>query len=288
MLTLQETMNRAQQSLAQTTSVGRLIDLRYPTNVVILVVSALAGGMSMLLTLAQGEGGTLRGLFEIGVNSAGAVFLAWALAREFDPDHAWQAFIGTGLALIAALFAPPASLWSLGALLVLSRVVNRIVGPPARFVDSVVALAFSAGAIAAGWWVFGLVAAAAFVLDALLPKPNRRHWAFAAASLAIMFAAILINAAAKPFAPSTWTLPALVAAGAVAYIIAVTQTKSSCDMPEYPLDNRRLQAAMGLMLFAGVLYVLWAGTAGLIALLPLWAIMIGATVWRLWEMMAAN
>lgn len=278
---MQDSIERAQKAVSEATSIGRLLDPRYPTNLAIMALTPLLGGIAALLTLLVGEG--LVDAFWTGFYSGAAVFLAWALAREFDPDHEWQAFIGSGLAFIGALIAPQPSLWALGALLVLVRVVNRIVGPPARISDSAFGLALSLLAIFTGWWVFGVVAAAAFALDALLPSPNRRQWVFAGVALAAALVSIVLNAANKPYEPSNWTLPVLIAAGVIAYVIATTKVTSPCDLPDFPTDNRRIQAGMGLMLFAGVLFELWAGTPGLIALLPLWAMMIGLTVWRLWE-----
>jgi hypothetical protein len=263
-------------------SIGRILDPRYPTNLAIMAVTPLAGIVAGILSLLSGE--TLTQAISAGFYTGASVFIAWVIGREFDPDHPWVTFFGVGLAFIASLFADPPSIWSLAALIVLARIVNRIVGPPSKIGDSVVALALTGLALFTGWWVFAVVAAVAFVLDATLSKPNRHQWIFAGLALGGMLVSIIINEGNKPYAASAWTIPVLIAVVVIAYVIATTEVKSGCDVASYTLDNRRMQAAMGLMLFAGVLFELWAGTPGLMAMLPLWAAIIGASVWRLWEM----
>ena len=83
------------------TTVGRAIDLSYPTNRAIAIVTGVVmvgGTLSQLLS----EGGWGQSLVS-GANAGLSVFLTWALCRELDPDHAVSAFVAVGLALIGLL-----------------------------------------------------------------------------------------------------------------------------------------------------------------------------------------
>jgi len=278
-------MDKAQQSMYEFTSTGRTLDPRYPTNLAIMVFTPLAGIIAGILSLLAGE--TFNEAIRAGFFTGASTFLAWALAREFDPDHELAAFLGAFLAFAASLFAAPPSIWPLGAMIVLARIVNRTVGPPAKIGDGIASLIFTGLAIISGWWVFGIVAAAAYVLDVVLPTPNRKMGVFAALALIGMFVFIIVNQASKPYAEFTWWPVVLVASLGIAWVIFNTKVYAPCDIPTYRLTTLRVQATMGMMLFAGIIFALWAGNAGVIALLPLWMMMVGISGWRIWEIAKA-
>ena len=162
------------------TSIGRPVDPAFPTNRAVLwllPVAALVAGLAAYL------GGAAAGAsVSAALRGSAVLFGAWALGRELAPDDNPAAFVAVALAFGLFLVLPPPDLLLLFTTLLLVRIVNRSVGPPAKLTDAVavtgmVALALHGGAHAA----FAAVAALAFVLDALLPAPRRLHLAFATA-----------------------------------------------------------------------------------------------------------
>ena len=95
------------------TTIGRPIDLRYPTNraIALLTLAVTAGG-----ALARLLGGEPVGAGASWGLSAGlTLFLGWALGRELDPAHDLSAFVGAGLALAGVLAWGPGGLgWRSG------------------------------------------------------------------------------------------------------------------------------------------------------------------------------
>lgn len=111
---------------------------------------------------------------------AAAVFGCWALARELLPDDQVSAFISMLLGFLTAFSFPSPGLLTLFCTLVLVRIINRSSGLLPRLGDSIavtVLVIITIYATDSAW--FGLVGAAAFLLDGLLKRPAKRQWAFA-------------------------------------------------------------------------------------------------------------
>jgi hypothetical protein len=160
--------------LSDFTSLGRIpIDPRYPTNLAI-------GALSLVVTIAGTLWRLLSGLALLesalwGIGAGLVVFLTWALGREIDPDHDLSAFVGAGLVLIALLFLDIPALLVVLWLLTVLRIVNRTVGLPAKPLDSLAVFGLGAWLTWQGYWMAGLITAAAFLLDGLLSPPLRYH-----------------------------------------------------------------------------------------------------------------
>lgn len=260
-------------------TLGRPVDPRHPTNLALLIVLAavLAGVVIVRLTagaaLLDGLYGSLRATL--------AVFLAWALAREIDPDHPLSAFVATALALPAALLLPPAVLLLSFLLLLPLRTVNRTVGLPARPADAAVTL----GLVWFVWqgylWV-GVTLAGAFLFDGLLSAPNRRRIGLAGVPVGVGAWTWIVHGGSAPGAPhGAWL--AGTAAAAVVFLPVVagsSRVTSVGDVTGEPLDPRRVQAAQALALLAGVGTAVVGGEAGVSALLPLWSALAGTGLYR--------
>lgn len=159
--------------MTDVTALGRPIDPRYPTNRAIVLLSLTvvpAGAITWII-----RGASFLDSIAWGVGAGLSVFLAWALARELDPDHDLSAFVGVGMMLIALLlFDLPSFLVVLWLLLAL-RIVNRTSGLPARPLDSLAILGLGVWLTWQGHWIAGLMTAVAFLLDGLLAPPLRIH-----------------------------------------------------------------------------------------------------------------
>jgi hypothetical protein len=268
--------------LQHISGVARPLDPGYPSNrwigIVTLAVLALAWLGRGAVT---GDWLAAAGWAVVG---AVAVFLAWALARELDPDAEGAAFTAAGI-MAAALLAAGASgaalpdLAALFVLLLATRVLNRTSGLGASVADGIGLLALGLWLTTQGQPLYLVAGAAALLLDGLLPPRARRRLMVGGAALAV--AAVIAAAAPQPFAPAvphplapTW-LPLLAALAAALLLLpsvrAAGRMQSTGDATGAPLRPARVRAGQGLALATGLIAVLLQGAAGLFALLPLWA-----------------
>lgn len=219
-----------------------------------------------------------------GVGAGFAVFLAWALARELDPDHDVSAFVAAGLMLAGLLFFDLPTLLTLFWVLLLPRIVDRTVGLPARFLDSLAVLGLGSWLTWQGGWIYGLIMALAFLLDGLLPNPRRLHLPFAAGAVIVAGIGLVVR---RGFSgEDALPLPAMLAilASSVLFLLVIVgsrRVESVGDATSETLQPRRVQAAQVLALPTAILAAWWDGGAGLTALLPVWEAMLGATLYRL-------
>jgi hypothetical protein len=212
------------------------------------------------------------------------VFLTWAVGRELDPDNDLSAFLGAGLATAALLLVEPPSLLLILWLLVVLRLVNRTVGLPARLLDTLGVLGLGAWLTWQGIWLAGLMTAAAFLLDGLLSPPLRRQ--LLASGLALILTGVLSIYRGGLARGGELSLAIAVSSGAVAALFLVViatsrQAQAVGDATGEPLSPQRVQSAQLLALLIALLFAWWDGLAGVVALLPLWAAMIGVGLFRL-------
>lgn len=264
----------------QYTSISRPLNpLVYPTHRLLVALVPLAGvilGAYTLLTGGEFGEAVIKGFY-----AGASATLAWVLAREIDPDNPYSAFVALILASIGALFATP-NIWALGGAVVLIRIVNRIVGFPAKIADSVMAIALGLlTMLITGAWIFGAVVALAFLLDATLPEPNPLQWSFLLAILLIMIPTWRYLDVSFVQHPQT-LLPIALGIGTVfaGHIATLPKIKCQCDMTSSPPHLRRVQAGMGLMLVLVILFALIDGDGGFLAMMPLWATFVGVMVYR--------
>ena len=226
-----------------------------------------------------------------GIAAGLAVFLAWALARELDPDHDLSAFVAAGLALIGLLFLDLPGLTVLFWMIILLRLVNRTVGLPATILDSLLILGLGSWLTLQGEWVYGLMTALAFLLDSQLSPPHRRHLFFAAIALIITVILLLFDGSMPRVGESS---PAIVLAVLVMcalfvpVIIASRELTTVSDETSEPLNPRRVQAAQGIALLTGILMAWWNGYPGLASFMPLWAAMVGISLYRLFVLISGR
>lgn len=173
----------ARHRLYSITSIGRPLDSRYKTNRAVLFLMPVAvvvyGG------LAWFGGADGKGVALAAVGGPLVVFGCWALGRELSPDDNPGAFIGMSFAFAGFILLNDASLLLPFVALFLVRIVNRSTGLKAKVGDSVLVLLLCfAGIYSLHSPLLGLVAALAFVSDALLHDGLRRQWLFAGLSAA--------------------------------------------------------------------------------------------------------
>lgn len=219
-----------------------------------MLLTAAAAVLAVLGPGTPGLGDTSR--IWAAASGAGVVLGTWALAREIAPDDQRAAFLAIGLGIPALVLVPSASLALLFTTLALARMVGRSVGLPARVLDGIGILLLTGWSMASTRSLgVGLVAAAAFILDAVLPGGLRRQWGFAALCLAFVgFLAFGQQDAAGPMVDERALVIAQAAAGLVfLYIVFRTRTlRATQDVTREPLSARRARWGMSLALAVAI------------------------------------
>lgn len=269
------------------TAVGRLLDTRYPTNLAIAIVSTL---VTVAGAAWQWLGGTtlLDGALW-GISAGLAVFLAWALARELDPDHDRSAFVGAGLVLVALPFLGLPQLLPLFWIIVAIRIVNRTVGLPARPLDSLALVGLGLWLTWQEGWIYGLATAAALFLDGWLEPPLRRHLLLSGVVLVVAIPLAILRDGMPRGDWNSDLLQFLYFLAGLMFLLAIEtmeEVRARCDATDETVRTPRVRAAGGLGLVTGLLFTGQAGQAGLVALLPLWATMLGVALYHLGSMIA--
>jgi len=230
------------------THLGRPIDLTYPTNrwIVVIVASTLitVAGWGLLAQRLLLSDALLQ-----GAEFAGAVFLAWALGRETDPDAEIMAFfvIPPTILLVSWLGKPAFDLLFLTLLLM--RVVNRTIGLVGKPGDVILVLVLTA-------WVAILLAVISlflFITSGWLYNPI-----LPTSLLWLVFAGVFGTMAMLSYTPKI-------------------QSKSDHGGP---IHLQRLQASWLLALLLAIVSACF-GFQGLATLSPVWSVLIVAGIYRL-------
>ncbi len=261
---------------------GRTLDPRYPTNVAIGLLTPLVGILVGAATLLRGEG--LLASVVQAIYLAGSFFLAWALAREVDPDHPYSAFAAAAISLVVVPFLSLPSLIAIYLLLYVARMISGTVGKPASAVEAVGML------IVAAWfswqlsWVFGAAVIAAFLLDARLRPTYPTHIRYAAAAAALTLAIAVLRGSFLPQPPAArgdWLLMGLAGAAFILVIFDTRRIRVSTDAGSEPVPAGRVRASQLTTLLAAAGLAMWIGRSGLAVASPLWAVFLGVALYRL-------
>ena len=244
----------------QLTSLSRVVDPRYPSNRLVLAGAVLAG-------LGVGVATLLGADLEAGALSAAVGdFLAWAMARELDPDHSTSAALAMPVSLLLVLaVGPPALLVTLGVLLGV-RVAAGTVGTPMRLLDSVTFIALSA---ALGTSLIGAVGAAAMISGALVSEPRSMNRVATAVMSAIAYTVVaLITGLARTWTgptPAEWITIGLAVAATLLLLPAAVPV-SNTDRHTGTISRNRVTAARVIAGLAVVAALALTGGPGIMAL----------------------
>lgn len=261
-----------------TSGIGRPIDPHYPSNLFILVVAPLAGLAWMAWKLAsEGDWGMALGR---GLVGAMATFLAWAIARELDPDRPWTAGVASVLAA-AVMGAGTPSLLVSGAVLLAVRIIVRSTGLVPRPADLVVVAGLAAvvGAGNAGL-AAGVLLGVVPAIDRLLPGEASGASAWvgtAGAAAAVVAAAVwrtLIPVPGLPDGPE-WVIAGVAAVGLTA-LARPGRVTALGDHGGRPLSAVRVRWGRRLAVVGAGLTFVWSGGPGLISGSAVWAALAAA------------
>lgn len=273
----------AQHRLYSITSVGRPLDPRYKTNRAvqrIMPAAAVVGG-----AIAGFGGADLKGIALAAIGGLLIVFGCWALARELAPDDNPGAFISMAFAFAAFLLLDDASFLLPFVALFLVRIANRSTGLKAKLGDSVLVLLLTCWAIySLHSPLLGLVAAIAFVSDALLIDGLPRQWVFAGvATAAAGFALALDPLAGIQISQLSTNLLLAVVTLSVLWLVNIALTRSVVSVADIGGETLSLsRVRMGMLV--GWLVALQALTAtdpGAYSSVLVWATLAGLIFGRI-------
>ena len=269
----------------------RPVDWNYPTNRAIILVMLGVFVSGTLLKVIQGEAILIA--VGWGFSTGLAVFLAWALTRELDPDHELAAFVSSALTLAGIL------VWGLNASLLLLfwlieavRVLNRSVGLPVQLLDSLMLLGLGGWMVWQGYPEVGVLTAVVFFVDDRLNSHSRQAKIMVWVSLLLTLGLTLL----RPAEPASgarlpWALLAgLVVSGALfTWVIGASHTpKAVCDVGGSRLRGACVQAGQILGLVTAVVFVARYGQVGFELAMPLWAVLLGAGLFHVGRIVFAS
>jgi hypothetical protein len=271
------------EQLTQFTHIGRMIDPRYPTNLAIMIWSMFVGALMLGFRLISGIDIIQAGIASVVAGLA--VFATWAISREIDPQEQLSAFVSVTLMTIALFIVDvQANLLVLFYLMPLLRIVSRSTGLPAKVLDSVLGLLYTAFVGFAGSWIYAMMGATALLLDSLLPDRDRKHLLFAGLSVVIMVIAFLIqNNPLNLILPTTeYIVGILITTFIFAPVVLNTKHLTViADITNEPLIPIRVQATQVIALLFGYHVALWQGNQGVFEFLPLWLSIAGVSLFPL-------
>ena len=263
---------------------GRSLDFSYPSNRFAVAATIGAGLIAAAAALANRRGSTE--VLGDGVLAGGAAFVAWALARELDPDRP----VGAGVAAVIApvvLFAGPPDLLVCGLLVLAARIFAGSTGRVLGLVDLGVIGVWAVPVVFRDAGVpIALIAAIAPAVSAWWHRSAARLlFAASGVILAGVVALAVLFADGGPWPQPTGVARGVLVAGLAAGVVsswALPRPRSSTDSRRGGIiSTQRVRLARLGTLGAGVGAMLWAGEPGVLALGPAWAALAATAVWSI-------
>lgn len=109
-------------------TLGRSIDIHYPTNRLILIIALISTILAMLM----------MGDILLGLKIGGTIFLTWVMSREADPKREYVAFLAVAIAILYIYFSNIflVSFLELFFLVLLLRLINQSSGDQPTLLDA--------------------------------------------------------------------------------------------------------------------------------------------------------
>ena len=240
--------------LTPNSPLGRPLDFAYRSNRLVMAVSVVVAAGFFLVDLVS-EANLPTSWWAAGV----AVFLAWAIGRELDPDRTGVAAMAMAISVVFVLIASP-SLLTATAILLAVRLASGTVGLPLGRVEVIVLVAMSVAIGLDG----GALAALPAMLIAILISDGTMKRATAAAVLVVAlgtFALVRPGLESSPFRLGAAVV--LVFTAATLWLaLRVPEPSSVCDVGGMPLQARRIAVSRILAAATVALAFLLEGQSG--------------------------
>jgi hypothetical protein len=220
---------------------GRPLDPDLPSNRAVLVGTAAAGAITLASHLITGRRKPIRA----AIASAEACFMAWAIARELDPDEQSTAILAMPLAMAGRAFGNPGLGAAYPALLA-TRLASGTVGAPLQPADAaqVAGAGLLAGVRPASW---PSIAGIGVGLSRDRALGDLTSAAIGVTALAGAVGAVASKAAPRPRPPGPLGIAWLAAvAGAGIATARAGTVRSRTDVGDRPIEPSRVSLARGL------------------------------------------
>jgi len=254
----------------------------YPDNRLIVLFCAVVFLASAVFRIVSGDH-PVQGIVW-GGRAALSIFFAWALAKETDPDNPGSAITASAIGITGLLYFNSTNLLVALFLLFLLRMVNRTVGVPLTLSDSILIMVMGIYLAYTGKWMYGIVMSIAFLMDATLKEPVRRHFPYAVISLITALLSIYDKGIEINFVPEHIFALLLLALFFISRILLAGRSNYLSDRTGQLLSSQRVTAACIVALAAGLLAIPAESTA-IIATFPLWAAMGGTVAFDIMQRM---
>ena len=258
-------------------TIGRPIDLGAPTNRAIALASFATVVAGTLVGAVRGEA---WGALITGLTWAGATFLAWALARETDPDRPYSAFLAAAGGLAGAILLGRPGFLFLFWFVIALRYVNRTTGLAPGILDFAALYGIKLWLGLSAHWTIPLLTFPTVLFGDIqrFPRPLRigLPLALPAAAVAIGFA----RGWRFELPQWGWDEIGVVAAIAVSIlpvVVGYRRVRSVGDRTGVPLSPHRMQWAIVWAVAAALILTL-TGAATVAELAPLWSALAAASV----------
>jgi hypothetical protein len=257
----------------------RTLEPGITSNRFIMVVTPLASAVAGLGALLTGD--ALQEAIPFGLGSGGVAFIAWAAARELDPDHPLSAGMAALIAAPLVVIGSP-DLLGPGLVVLIGRLVAGTTGRLPTRAD-VIVLVVGAGLVAYRdvGPAFVSVATVGVIAVAVLEPRVRGRMLLAAAGMAGFAAVIGWLAGRSPTGPATPGGGALVllwagCAVAMVSLVVLGRLVAHADSASGGfVQTRRVRVARATVAAAAVAPWLWVGAAGVTPSIALWAALAG-------------
>jgi hypothetical protein len=224
-------------------ALARLIDVRYASNRFVVVAAVLGGIVAFGYRWITDGDDPFIWAFRVGA----ATFLAWAIARELDPDHPVSAAIAAVAGGGAVAFGSP-EIGAAAGFLIALRIVARTTGMSAHPWELALVVGF-AGYLAASpaAWPGAIVLVVAMWIDG-----GHEHVPHPPARVAAIAGAFIVPAVAVFTFPSgfavgrDWGATAVFVIGVAAAWVGTRRLHrptSTCDRYRQPLAHSRIAQA---------------------------------------------
>lgn len=244
------------------TGIGRPLDPQYSTNIAVMALSAAVGIGVAVISLLQGQE-ILPSAVE-AFRASVTFFLGWAIAREYDPDHPYSAFLAAAAILAAYLLGYSGNLLFLALLMLLMRYIDRTTGIPATTID------LTAGILLVAWlawqmdWIVGIIGAGGYAIAALLDKDRNDRFTFMGIALLVALISLLWGPSRAGFTGINVQVIGLSIAFVVIALplyLSYHEVHSQCDLTDEPLQPSRVRWTQIFYLVSTLMIGLKLGTA---------------------------
>ncbi|SES87280.1 hypothetical protein SAMN04488587_1393 [Methanococcoides vulcani] len=248
--------NTLSMDIYRISSIGRPLDPGYPTNRLMIRISAIVLVAASLFHLSLNN--TISISIIYGITAGISVFLVWAISREIDPDHEIAAFVPVILSFIPVILFGIHPVLPLLWLLLLLRIVDRSTGLKAGIFDTIAVFLLSVFLTYQMTWMFGILAATAFFIDSRASSPNKVHLIASILMLAasIFSISIVNNTAIADISLMETTALLSMAILFIPSILDSRKLKSKGDMTGESLDTLRVKMGKILFLITAILFLL--------------------------------